>query len=276
MTLSASRIAIARSEAARIARPARRAAAVGAFVVLSLGIAAVGAVAARAGIVPPLLPFVLAIGPAVVAVALAAREGNGAVRRLLASAKTGPVERRWWAALAIPVLGTLAVVPIAVALGQPSVDLFSKIFPAIVIVPLVVLIPAFTEEIAWRGFALKQLMTTISPLRASILLAVPWVVLHLVLFLPGQMHEALPVWPSVVGVSSLAIIGSWLYVRSGGSVLLVGLFHALFNGTTPLMSGIDSNVTWELRALVFAGVAIAVLVLGGFRGTQAGEVRRSA
>jgi membrane protease YdiL (CAAX protease family) len=237
------------------------------FVGLTVAAAVGSAAAAAAGVVPALLPFALAVTPAVVALGLARREGHGAARRLLRSAVTGPTDARWYLALLVPILGTLAVIPLAVALGEPATNLFAKAVPGIFIVPLVVLIPAFTEELGWRGYALPRLGTAVSPLAAGLILGVPWALLHLALFLPGQMYEGIPIWPSLVGVMSLSVLGAWVYVHTGGSVLMTGLFHALFNGATPLMSGVDTDVTWQLRALVFAGIAVAVVAFGGFRGT---------
>lgn len=50
------------------------------FVGLCMALAAIAVVAT--GAAPALVPFLLAIGPAIIAVGLAWREGHGAVRRL--------------------------------------------------------------------------------------------------------------------------------------------------------------------------------------------------
>src|SRR5688500_1238133 len=100
-----------------VARPSRQQLlAVVWFVGLSLAIA-VAAVAAGTG--PALVPFILAIGPTVIALALAWREGHGALRRLLRSLKIRPADRRWYLVLAIPVLWSLGTVIVAVATGEP-------------------------------------------------------------------------------------------------------------------------------------------------------------
>jgi membrane protease YdiL (CAAX protease family) len=233
---------------------------------VSLAVAGVAALASRE--IPALVPFALAIAPAIIAIVLASWERGGALRRLLCTLITRPPSARWYLVLALPVLATLAVIPLAAALGGRTTGLFDDLLPAALIVPLVVLLPAFTEELAWRGFALPRVMTAMSPLRASLLLAVPWVVLHMVLYLPGQPYEHLAVWPAVLAVVSLSIIGTWIFVGTGGSVLLAGLFHAVFNGTTPLIAGVDPEVGWALRAVVIAVIALALIALGGFRRTS--------
>ena len=111
-----------------------------------------------------MLPFILAFGPLVIALVIAWREGGGAVRTLLHSATIRPADRRWYLVLLIPVLWSLATVGVAVGLGEPAAGLFTSLFPAVLIVPIVVLLPAFAEELAWRGFALPRLMSAMSPL----------------------------------------------------------------------------------------------------------------
>ena len=232
------------------------------FVGLSLALA-VGAVAA--GTPSALVPFILAVGPALIALALAWREGHGSLRRLLHSLTIRPADRRWYLVLVIPVLWSLGTVAAAVGLGEPTAGLFDSSFPAVLIIPLVVLLPAFTEELAWRGFALPRLMSAMSPLRAALLLAVPWSLMHVVLFLPGQWYEDLALWPMVVSIFSYSILLTWIFVGTGGSVLMTALFHAGLNGVAPVMAGIDPDTSWVVRNLLAAAIAIVVVALGGLR-----------
>ena len=136
-----------------------------AFAGLSLGLAAA---ATLGGVPPALVPFVLALGPTVFALLFAWREGDGAVRRLLAMAVRRPNRRAWYAARRAARRLGARVVGVAIALGDPAVGVFDKVFPAIVIVPLIVLIPAFAEEIAWRGYAVTRLLPSMSPLAAAL------------------------------------------------------------------------------------------------------------
>ena len=81
---------------------------------------------------------------------------TGALRRLVHSLTIRPADRRWYLVLLIPVLWSLGDRGVAVGLGEPVDGLFVSLFPAVLIVPIVVLIPAFAEELAWRGFALPS------------------------------------------------------------------------------------------------------------------------
>ena len=78
------------------------------------------AVATLGGVPPALVPFVLAFGPLLFALVFAWREGDGAIRRLLATATKRPNRRAWYALVVLPVAWALAVVGVAIALGDPT------------------------------------------------------------------------------------------------------------------------------------------------------------
>jgi membrane protease YdiL (CAAX protease family) len=227
-----------------------------------------------AGSPPPLTPFLLVIEMTVLAFVLAWREGHGALRGLGRSLTIRPADRRWWLVLALPVAWSFATVGIGVALGAPTSGLFDRVVPAIFIVPLVVLLPAIAEELAWRGYVLPRLLAVMSPLTAALVLAVPWTLVHLPLFLPGQQYEGLALWAMALSIFAYSILLTWVYVRTGGSVLMTALLHAGFNGVAPLMAGFDNDDSWAIRNLLVAVIALAVVALGGLRGAGAGRVRR--
>ena len=226
------------------------------FTALCLALAAIGAVLTPT--VPSVVPFVLALVPAAIAFALAALEGKGAAGQLARLSVRRPRSRRWYLAIAIPPLWALATVAVGVLLGRANDPLFSDLFPAAVVVPLVVLLPALAEEIAWRGFAVPRLATVMSPLAAAVLLAIPWTVMHLVLQLPGGMNAGLAAWPTVVALVAYSVILTWIRIGSG-SVLLCALVHAGLNGVVPFMHGIDPDTAWAIRAVLAAGIAAVII-----------------
>ncbi len=146
-------------------------------------------VAFAAGTPAALLPFVLAFGPAVFALGIAWREGDGALRRLVHSLTIRPADRRWYLVLLIPVLWSLGTVAVAVGLGEPVDGTVRAVFPAVLIVPLVVLLPAFAEELAWRGFALPQADVGDVAAAAALVLAIPWTLIHVFLFAAGPVER---------------------------------------------------------------------------------------
>ena len=246
-----------------IARRARRQlASVAWFAGLSLGLAVL---AFAAGTPAAMLPFILAIGPLLIALVIAWREGDGAVRTLLHSATIRPADRRWYLVLLIPVFWSLATVGVAVGLGEPVAGLFASLFPAVLIVPIVVLVPAFTEELAWRGFALPRLMSAMSPLQAALLRcrsvgAPPRIPVRA---RPVQRHTGGVAM--VVNIFAYSIVLTWVYIGTGGSVLLTALLHAALNGVAPVMGGVDPDNAWAIRNVLAAVIAVAVVALGGLR-----------
>jgi membrane protease YdiL (CAAX protease family) len=238
------------------------------FTALCLALALAGVALTSSS--PQLVPFILALGPAVIALSIAVVEGQGSLGRLVSFLWKRPVDRRMYLLVALPIGWALATVAVGVLIGQSQQDLFPDLLPSLVIVPLVVLVPAFAEELAWRGFAVPRLMPVVSPFVANLVLAVPWTVMHLPLMLPGGINEGAALWPTILSLASYSIVLTWIFVRTGGSVLLTGLVHAGFNGVVPLMRGIDADAAWAIRAVLAALVALAIVVLGGF------EVRRPA
>jgi uncharacterized protein len=225
-------------------------------------IATVLAISSRAN--PNLLAFPLALAPALIAIALAWREG--AVRELLRRLTVLPARPIWFATLLLPLAAFLAVDVVALALGEPVSGLFDSVFPAILIVPLVVLLPAVTEELGWRGFALHRSLSATSPLRAALILGVPWTLIHVGLFLPGQMNAGAAYWSMATQIMSMSVVLAWVYVGTGRSVLMAALMHALFNGLVPLSGGVEPQLAWAIRGIVWPIIAIAIVALGGFRG----------
>lgn len=90
------------------------------------------------------------------------------------------------------------------------------------------------EEVGWRGFLLPRLQKRFSPLSASLILAPVWTFWHLPLYLTGIRPPASMV-PFFAMVILLSILFTWLYNRTGGSVLLVVLLHAAVNNYAVLV-----------------------------------------
>jgi len=244
------------------------------FIGLSMLLA--GAAALVVGTLGPGFQFVLALGPGVIAIALAWHSRT--LRRLLGSVVKRPADPRWYLVLLLPVMGSLAVVPVASFLGLPTAGLLGNLTATALIIPFVVLLPAVAEEIGWRGFILTRILPRFSPLTAGLLIAIPWSLMHLGLYLPGQPYDGLAVWPSIVTVTALSIIGTWIFVRTDGSVLMTSLFHAGFNASTPFTWSVDPDAAWAIRPVIFAIIAVAIVLFGGLRAASRTDepVHRSA
>lgn len=104
------------------------------------------------------------------------------------------------------------------------------------------------EELGWRGFALPRLQQTHSALGSSFLLSLAWAGWHLPAFfyVPSYVTLGLRVLPGFfVGLLAGAIVLTWLYNSSHGSVLAVVLWHASFNyvSASPNAGGFAAAVT---------------------------------
>jgi membrane protease YdiL (CAAX protease family) len=116
--------------------------------------------------------------------------------------------------------------------------LVSLVLPGVLIPFLLINLP---EELAWAGFLQARLQERHSPVLASLLTAPAFALVHLPpFFVDGWINEegsSLAEFPSVLlTVAFLAafaiffrIVMAWLYNGSGGSLLIVALFHTTFN-----------------------------------------------
>lgn len=90
------------------------------------------------------------------------------------------------------------------------------------------------EEPGWRGLMLPELQRRFSPLTASIVIAVPWALWHLPLhisgFYSGPVVEGMVL--RIIRMTPLSILFTWLYNRSGGSLLLMVVLHAVHNNSS--------------------------------------------
>jgi len=124
----------------------------------------------------------------------------------------------WLVALGVPTLLGLATI----ALAFPVVSVFGSF------------VAGFGEELGWRGFALPRLQASLPALSASLLLGVLWGLWHL----PLLIAQGLPLaFAGLVGFISyvlayplpLAVLFTWVYNNTKGSLLLMVLFHTVID-----------------------------------------------
>jgi membrane protease YdiL (CAAX protease family) len=180
----------------------------------------------------------LVLGPTLSAFVLTgAVEGREGVLRLLRRIVLWRVGLRWYlfvvAGIPAIVLLSAAVMPGALASFEaatvPSV-LFLYVVAGLFL--LFVGGPVF-EEIGWRGFALPRLQPIYGPLVGSLVLGTLWGLWHLPLSLiPGwdtPHGSVLDVALFVVLAVSLAVVSTWVFNNTQGSVLIASLAHGSFN-----------------------------------------------
>jgi membrane protease YdiL (CAAX protease family) len=188
-----------------------------------------------------ILPAVLG-GPILPALLMTAIiNGRAGVGRLLRRCVQWRVAPRWYLFVLVgfPALLLLSVLvlPGAIAGVREPVPLLALSYlPAFIIIFLVG--GPLVEEPGWRGFALPRLEQRLGALRGTLLLGALWGLWHLPLFLfmpgyngagTGFFGVSLAFVAFVLGSVALAVIFTWVFHRTGGSLLLTMLLHASEN-----------------------------------------------
>jgi uncharacterized protein len=238
-------------------------------------------------VLPPLrvqggLPFGLALwdslgnllGVALAAfLVVAASGGRAGVADLARRCLRWRVGVRWY-------LVALVVMPVAVPLAaaafygaaplQNLVDrwplLFTLLLPRLL---LGMVLFNLTEEVGWMGFLQDRWQDRYGPLKASLLVTIPFTLYHLpVWFVESGLAVAvvsLPVF-AVIHFGARVVMG-WLYNNTGRSVLLVGLFHSMFNATilygNKVVPGPGGTVALLGSGIVLVAAVVLVIVTRG-------------
>jgi membrane protease YdiL (CAAX protease family) len=206
-----------------------------------------------------------AFGPAVAA-AVMVRAGGGSVRAWIRDMAVFRVGLRWYlAALALTLVQPVVVTVVAVAAGLPLAfgELPMRVPAFLAGLVVVLLVGGGQEEPGWRGYMLPRLQARMNPLAASVVVGVVWAVWHLPLFILGFAdygdRSFLLNLPILVG---FAVVLTWLYNATHGSVVLAMLLHAGFNASNALVA-VPRTAEFEpgLEVLAQAALAVAMLVL---------------
>ena len=225
---------------------------------------------------PTHLPALL--GPAIAALVVTAwTMGRPGVRDLGARLVRWRVPVRWWLVAVSPVvfLGLALAAMAAAGRALPGVGDFGRFSgtPAIGLagVLLIIFAGALGEETGWRGYALPQLQRRFSPLASSLILAVLWFGWHLPqFFVIATYRDFSPVQyvGMFLGLACGAVVLTWLYNRSGGSILLVIVWHGLYNfvAATQAATGMLAAVVSTL--IMIQGI---VLIIADLRARRRGQ-----
>lgn len=210
------------------------------------------------------IPVVMVFIPALMAIALSAlSEGTVGVRSLLAKLAQWRISLKWVViALALAFIIRLAVSLIAIGLGLIStIQLRPGGAAQYVILAVIFFVFAIPEELGWRGYALPKLLAQYSPLVAGLTIGVLWGSLHLALLLPGMMNEGAPSLPTVLALVGGSVLFTWLYVNSGGNIVLTTLFHAAQSFFVVVNTGISVAQQAWLLAGAYSAMAIIIVAM---------------
>lgn len=203
--------------------------------------------------------------------------GKGAAIGLLKRFLTWRVGWKWYlvAGLLLPAL-QLASVLLTSGMTGRSVDFSTvmayKIFGRssnllLLILPwLLFEAVANGEEMGWRGYVLPRLQTRYSALVSSLIVGVLWGAWHLPKFLGNNADAERSFGWFVVAHMALAVLYTWLYNNTHGSLLLVTLFHASGNTAgmfLPVSFAAAGGITPNIMIVLYVLAATVVVILTG-------------
>jgi membrane protease YdiL (CAAX protease family) len=113
------------------------------------------------------------------------------------------------------------------------------------------------EETGWRGFALPRLQQGRSALSATVILWVFWALWHLPLFF--YLYKVTSIVGFLLGLLAGAVTLTWLYNSTGGSILLVAVWHGAFNFVTGCVACKAGATSAILSAFVMVWAVLLVV-----------------
>jgi membrane protease YdiL (CAAX protease family) len=203
-------------------------------------------------------------------------EGKEGWLKLRGSTRTVRVGWLWYVfiLLGIPALLLLSILILPGALE--SFKGFPAGFPIVYLVNFVLIFfggGPLGEEPGWRGFALSRMQSRFGALKATLLLGVLWNFWHLPDFLTSAQgggpamglspfYTRLPIF--FLMVMALAIVFTWVYNNTRGSLFIALLLHTSLNTfgiVLPLFSASIVTSTDLVPLISFTSSALLILIL---------------
>ncbi len=192
--------------------------------------------------------------------------GKASVRTLVRPIRYWRVGVGWYAFVVLfPAVQWLTALGIDRLLGRtytlgPSPVLAVLGPEAAALLPFVVVFAfpnALGEELGWRGFALPKLQARHSALTASIVLGLFWGFWHIPAWIAQEQipPAPLPILVQTTSTIPAAILFTWVYNNTGGSLLPVWLFHASLAITGSFTPALPT------RTATILGWAVAICVV---------------
>ncbi len=170
-----------------------------------------------------------------------------------------------WSLVALLLIPIVALTGLLVHsfFGGPQLGLRTTgIFPQVIVILLI----SLGEEFGWRGFALPRLQKHLSAIHASLVLGVIWGIWHYPGFLIGTgVPLEMPFTVFLLWTVLAAILMTWVYNNTGGSVLSAILMHSAANATFNYLPMLPEFVGQITTFSVFLGLLAIVTSLVVFR-----------
>jgi len=204
-------------------------------------------------------------------------QGKDGVRRLLKRGVDRRFGKKWLIPifLLFPALNGSAVL-VATLTEKITVDMsWVSNLPSVILGNLFLFIFicvfAVGEEFGWRGYALDRLQKRFNAIISSIVLGIIWWAWHIPAL--GNLSsisggQTINVWVYLVTILEFAVLLTWIYNNTNGSILAVILFHTMFNmasyATIPIANQIPTNsIPYYYSLIVLLTIAFAVTIVYG-------------
>ena len=215
-------------------------------------------------------------GPGLAAIILSvlAKSKEG-VKKLFHPIKYWRVGIHWYIfVLFYPIGKWLAAYIIDILLGQsyklgpsPILSFFNLPEQAIMI-PIAVVstfLNTLGEEVGWRGFALPKLQVKYTAFVSTIIIGLFWGFWHIPMWIAQGYVDLslLPIITKTLSMVPLAIIFTWVYNSTKGSLLLVWLFHASITITgyfaPSLPTTTEGILSWAMAIIIVIAAGLTHL-----------------
>src|SRR5574341_1016863 len=199
--------------------------------------------------IPMWFHYFASLGPLSAALIMAfLADGSSGLRKLIARIFKWRVDIRYYAFVILVPAGLFAFACLLnrlIAGHWPNLTLLGEVDYLPYLTPLGALGVWFItfglgEETGWRGYALPHLQKTRSATGATLILGILWAGWHLPMFFYRDTYIQMGIMGFPMLALSLlcaAMIFTWLYNSTHGSLWIVILFHAVFNWLTANEAG---------------------------------------
>ena len=229
--------------------------------------------------IPEFLEILIGWSPAIASILVSAVvAGRAGVRELLGRFLIWRVGLRWYLVgvflLAFIILGGIGLhtifggeMPVIPATDSPLWQ------TALIFIAMILFLSLFNmEEIAWRGFALAHLQVRYGAMVATLLIAIPEVILHLPLFwLKDSFIRSVGIdWFSAFSIAAVCIY-VYVFNKTKGSLIIVTILHSSQNAWSNLLSDNSARPFHFTVILTWVIALVLITMTRGRLGYQPAE-----
>ena len=214
---------------------------------------------------PYSLHYLAAYGPMLASLIVTGlTSGSRGLRDLLGRMGKWKVNPGWWLVATAPLSLYLMIAAALWLIQGEQIDLVAlgtvDFLPSLGLaaLPMWILTFGIGEETGWRGFALPRLQRGRRALSATLILWVVWASWHLPLFF--YSYPTSIILGFLTGLLAGSITFTWLYNSTGGSILIVAVWHGLFNYITACVSCKTSLAAAIISTLVMVWAVVVVVL----------------